>query len=218
MKKLVTMFIGLGLLSQQALAVTESVTGEIFAGYANSVLGTSGSFTTDLGNSVGGTSWSTDLDDVTTRITDTSAGTNILGTTTGAYLDLGFDTSIFDGPGNDLKLFFVGGNDHFFDVTIGGVTNSYSILSSIGATTFSDSAWPTDPVVAMAIDLSSSEWNSLGGGSYSGMRLTIGDGYDADSAVASFAGTYNVVPVPAAVWLFGSGLIGLVGLAKRKQK
>ena len=27
----------------------------------------------------------------------------------------------------------------------------------------------------------------------------------------------SVVPVPAAVWLFGSGLIGLIGLAKRKD-
>ncbi len=30
-------------------------------------------------------------------------------------------------------------------------------------------------------------------------------------------GTVNVVPVPAAVWLFGSGLIGLAGLARRKK-
>ena len=28
--------------------------------------------------------------------------------------------------------------------------------------------------------------------------------------------TLNPVPVPAAVWLFGSGLIGLVGVARRK--
>ena len=26
-----------------------------------------------------------------------------------------------------------------------------------------------------------------------------------------------VVPVPAAAWLFGSGLIGLIGIARRKQ-
>ncbi len=28
---------------------------------------------------------------------------------------------------------------------------------------------------------------------------------------------YTVVPVPAAVWLFGSGLLGLVGIARRKR-
>ncbi|HEN46860.1 MAG TPA: VPLPA-CTERM sorting domain-containing protein, partial [Mizugakiibacter sp.] len=26
-----------------------------------------------------------------------------------------------------------------------------------------------------------------------------------------------VVPVPAAVWLFGSGLLGLIGMAKRRE-
>ena len=29
--------------------------------------------------------------------------------------------------------------------------------------------------------------------------------------------TPNAVPVPAAVWLFGSGLIGLIGIARRKK-
>lgn len=28
---------------------------------------------------------------------------------------------------------------------------------------------------------------------------------------------FSVVPVPAAVWLFGSGLIGLIGIARRKK-
>ena len=27
----------------------------------------------------------------------------------------------------------------------------------------------------------------------------------------------SAVPIPAAVWLFGSGLIGLIGIAKRKK-
>lgn len=29
--------------------------------------------------------------------------------------------------------------------------------------------------------------------------------------------TLNAIPIPAAVWLFGSGLLGLVGMAKRKR-
>lgn len=35
---------------------------------------------------------------------------------------------------------------------------------------------------------------------------------------AYFAGSVSHVPVPAAVWLFGSGLLGLVGVAKRNRR
>ena len=31
------------------------------------------------------------------------------------------------------------------------------------------------------------------------------------------SGDVSAVPVPAAVWLFGSGLVGLIGLARRKK-
>ena len=30
-------------------------------------------------------------------------------------------------------------------------------------------------------------------------------------------GSATAVPVPAAVWLFGTGLLGLIGVARRKQ-
>ncbi len=36
-------------------------------------------------------------------------------------------------------------------------------------------------------------------------------------AMAVQSGDVSAVPVPAAVWLFGSGLIGLIGLARRKK-
>ena len=36
-------------------------------------------------------------------------------------------------------------------------------------------------------------------------------------AALSNARAFSVVPVPAAVWLFGSGLLGLVGVARRKR-
>lgn len=62
----------------------------------------------------------------------------------------------------------------------------------------------------------------------SGLNPSSGDffaahiaGFDATSSCgdctsAQFAGSTPVVPVPAAVWLFGSGLLGLVGVARRK--
>ena len=34
---------------------------------------------------------------------------------------------------------------------------------------------------------------------------------------AAFIGTATTVPVPAAVWLFGSGLVGLAGVARRRK-
>jgi len=35
--------------------------------------------------------------------------------------------------------------------------------------------------------------------------------------VSSFDAEISAVPVPAAVWLFGSGLLGLIGMARRKK-
>lgn len=37
------------------------------------------------------------------------------------------------------------------------------------------------------------------------------------STQTSFSGSITAVPVPPAVWLFGSGLLGLVGIARRRR-
>ena len=37
------------------------------------------------------------------------------------------------------------------------------------------------------------------------------------TATTSFTSSATLVPVPAAVWLFGSGLLGLVGIARRRR-
>lgn len=57
-----------------------------------------------------------------------------------------------------------------------------------------------------------------------GTGLVSGNGYDATNATWSFSAndataysmSVTAVPVPAAVWLFGSGLLGLIGMARRK--
>jgi hypothetical protein len=45
------------------------------------------------------------------------------------------------------------------------------------------------------------------------------EGCNADYFIdnVSISADVNAVPVPAAVWLFGSGLIGLVGMARKKK-
>lgn len=43
-----------------------------------------------------------------------------------------------------------------------------------------------------------------------------GDFWDLGVVSASISGGAPVVPIPASIWLFGSGLIGLVGLARRR--
>ncbi|MCW9024986.1 MAG: VPLPA-CTERM sorting domain-containing protein [Gammaproteobacteria bacterium] len=56
------------------------------------------------------------------------------------------------------------------------------------------------------------------GGSMMGSFTTgtlIGD-YTASNQVLASVYEVQAVPVPAAVWLFGSGLIGLAGIARRK--
>jgi len=58
---------------------------------------------------------------------------------------------------------------------------------------------------------------SYDGGSLMG-DLTGGSivGTFSDIGMVAELGDVTVVPVPAAVWLFGSGLLGLVGVARRK--
>ena len=49
-------------------------------------------------------------------------------------------------------------------------------------------------------------------------QTIVGGPFNGQTGSWNFAGTYTVVPVPAAAWLMGSGLLGLVGVARRRRK
>jgi hypothetical protein len=66
---------------------------------------------------------------------------------------------------------------------------------------------------AITIDLN----NRIGNALLFAPRADAGNKKDNDAFKISSLEVTAVVPVPAAVWLFGSGLIGLVGLARRKS-
>lgn len=222
MKKLLTLFLGLGFLSQPASAVM--VLGEDFAGYVNSVGAIGGDVVIDTGAGPSSSpAYSIAPSDVTSNITDMDAGSWVIGNSAGAYLDLGLSAAVADLPSAiDMKIFLVGANGHSFDLTIGGTTKNYLLGAKSGQVTGAfDSIYGTDPVVAVGIDLVDFGLS----GPVDTFRITFDDGWGCKapaicSAVPSFIGTYNAVsavPVPAAVWLFGSGLLGLVGFVRRRR-
>ena len=57
----------------------------------------------------------------------------------------------------------------------------------------------------------------MAGGPFKGQSPGF-NGLTADDFPISNGGGTNPVPVPAAAWLFGSGLVGLVGVARRRRK
>ena len=86
--------------------------------------------------------------------------------------------------------------------------NVNSVVNDLFSTVTPDTTWIWDEVAGT---------NSVGGMYYYDARAgdTNGDFFQVDYTFDSFS--VSTVPVPAAAWLFGSGLIGLIGLARRKK-
>ena len=62
----------------------------------------------------------------------------------------------------------------------------------------------------------SDSWDAANRGTI-GAACTTNGGTINCKAETSHISVYGVVPIPAAVWLFGSGLLGLIGIARRKK-
>jgi len=59
--------------------------------------------------------------------------------------------------------------------------------------------------------------NGWGFGTFNGFQYAVSKNDFNFFAWAVRSGDVSVVPIPAAVWLFGSGLIGLLGVARRRK-
>jgi hypothetical protein len=123
----------------------------------------------------------------------------------GGVIDLGFDSDHVQI--NEVRI------DPYFDfLPDGGGPAAGDVWPGIGFDVFVNDPAVGDFTIA-TIDLT-----ALSGTS----NLVVLDSSEFFSTTAQLdptltPGTINLVPVPAAVWLFGSGLLGLIGVARKKE-
>ena len=113
------------------------------------------------------------------------------------YVELGFDQVFTNGDGDDLLVYGFGPGNAYVSVSIDGLIWSDQLelgKSGPGAA----SVWGYD---LADFGVTSAQYVRIDSG--------MAKFYDAIEAT-------NPVPVPGAVWLLGSGLLGLVGLKRKK--
>jgi hypothetical protein len=217
----------LGLFSYQALAITTTVAGIDFIDVANTLDAHSGSYLSNANGVAAG-----EVIDPPTAIVDGNGASWVMSGDATATLDVSFGGSTLNVADRDLTILLVGNKyPHSVDLSLltgssASTAKTFTLDSSsdinLGYTGY-NSVTPAPPaspgesagtpttygIYALNIHLADA---FTGVTSFDGVRLDI-SGY---SAVPSLVGTVAPVPVPAAVWLFGSGLLGQVGVVRKR--
>ena len=121
------------------------------------------------------------------------------------------------------------GIDQTWTAAITGITGNHrttSAVTVINDSTLDFSGWVM--TLTGFDDYSFGAQQNLASYTFDGTNFTLDyywdDSYNGDVPLGAVAVTaYHVhlegvvVPIPAAVWLFGSGLLGLIGIARRKK-
>ena len=118
-------------------------------------------------------------------------------------LDASGSIAPYDEPFESLEFWWDVDGDSFFDDASGATpTLSWSELVSLGLSA------PYSGQVGVEVTYIGDFFN---GDVLSTNDIPIEPDLDTTNL------TINAIPIPAAIWLFGSGLIGLVGIARRKR-
>ncbi len=115
---------------------------------------------------------------------------------------------LVDGVGNDLVLFEIG-TAETLNFSVNGTGFSLDPLDTTESITLLPPIGEDRTLNALAVDLSGID---LSAGAL--ILLNMSD----QGADFALAGALTPIPVPAAVWMFGTGLIGLVGIARRRRQ
>ena len=113
----------------------------------------------------------------------------------------------------------ISGNEMFRDFDGDGtaetrvIDNLNSAIPYADTLTYSPIVYPDFTLQGPAPMAATDATPGLSSGPFVGIRVLLDIGSGNSMTVSSI----SAVPVPAAVWLFGSGLIGLIGVARRKK-
>lgn len=132
----------------------------------------------------------------------TTSGTNFLGTTDADILQDGDDFTLSVSPVNAIGMFFITADTMLDDdITLGAAGTSVGLNTLDAGTDLGDGGIPY--FLGIIDDMNTFTTASI---------TTIGGGfflYNVDDI------TTAVIPLPGALWLFGSGLVGLLAFRRR---
>ena len=116
------------------------------------------------------------------------------------------DNSALDGDGNDIKIYEDINHDSSVDIYASMDNSNYVYLG----------------MATGNVEYDISNFGKLG---YINYLMFVGlddggsyPGFDLDAVWALHSGPHTAVPIPGALWLLGSGLIGIVGIRKKFKK
>lgn len=203
-------------------------------GISKAATAVSDNFDTDIGSWIGNTS-NTSISHVATGgnpggyLETTSTARNVLGAVnlapdySGVFADgtwtLKVDLSFISGTYSDARLRYryqdSTSNGWHISLEKSNFSTDWTNYSVIFDTSWDDATaiangWRKEIDGTTATPHFSELWNNV---YTSEVRLIAGAG--AVAGIDNYMAT--IVPVPAAAWLFGSGLIGLIGIARRKK-
>lgn len=124
------------------------------------------------------------------------------GLTTGQTIGTGCTGCVFGASENTISN-FAGFGTYTLPMGSNAMATTTWNTTNIGTPVLGDNPSGTLPLIA----------DTIGG---TPMQTAPFAGFNANFDITDI--TITAVPVPAAVWLFGSGLIGLVGVARRRKK